>query len=257
MKNFNVEHILNIYHWNENLFSFTTTRDNFLRFSNGHFVMIGLILNNRPLMRAYSIASANCENQLEFLSIKINYGSLTSVLQNLKVGDPLLIGKKSIGTLVIDNLKPGKHLYLFSTGTGLAPFLSIIRDHSVYKKFEKIILVHGVRFISDLAYSDFIRIELPRTLGKVVQEKLIYYPTVTRQEFRNQGRITDLIENPKFFKEIGLPPLDPKNDRAMICGNPKMLSDIRKILKTREFKVSFNNVELGDYVIEKAFAEKK
>ncbi len=258
MKNFNIEHILDIHHWNDSLFSFKTTKNNSLQFSNGHFIMIGLLFNDKPLMRAYSIASANHENKLEFFSIKIQDGALTSFLKNLKIGDPILIGRKSVGTLTIDHLKSGKHLYLFCTGTGLAPFLSIIKDPEVYKRFEKVILVHGVRLISDLAYASFIENELPKSelLGKIVQEKLIYYPTVTRQSFRNQGRITDLIEGSIFFEKIGLPGLDPKRDRVMICGSPSMLTDIRKILNHKQFLISSNDNERGDYVIERAFANK-
>ena len=192
MQAFNTEHVLSIHHWNETLFSFKTTRDPGLRFRNGHFVMIGLEVEGRPLMRAYSIASANYEEHLEFLSIKAPNGPLTSRLQHLKEGDPLLVSRKPVGTLVIDDLLPGQRLYLLSSGTGLAPFLSIIKDPDTYDRFDQIVLAHGVRYVNELAYTDFITRELPNHefLGESVRQKLIYYPTVTRQPFRYQGRLT-------------------------------------------------------------------
>ncbi|MEO7917571.1 MAG: ferredoxin--NADP reductase, partial [Dokdonella sp.] len=226
------EKVLSVRHWNEFLFSFTTTRDPALRFENGQFVMIGLEVDGRPLMRAYSFASANWEEHLEFFSIKVPDGPLTSRLQHLKVGDELLVSRKPTGTLVHHDLKPGRNLYLFSTGTGLAPFLSIIRDPETWERFEKVILTHGVRTVKDLAYDDLIESELPQHefFGAAVREKLIYYPTVTRETFRNQGRLNDLIESGKLFSDIGLPPLDPATDRAMICGSPTMLKSIETLL---------------------------
>lgn len=258
MAAFNTERVLTVRHWNDTLFSFTTTRDTALRFHNGHFVMIGLEVEGKPLMRAYSIASANYEENLEFFSIKVKDGPLTSRLQHLKEGDSILVSKKPVGTLVADDLKPGKHLYLFATGTGLAPFLSIIKDPDVYERFEKVVLLHGVRHTNELAYADFIERELPGNefFGEMARDKLIYYPTVTREPFRNQGRITALVESGKLFEDIGLPPLDPAVDRAMICGSPQMLSDIRAMLDSRGFHVSPGVGEPGDYVYERAFAEK-
>ncbi|WP_019939216.1 ferredoxin--NADP reductase [Bordetella sp. FB-8] len=258
MAAFNTERVLSVRHWNDTLFSFTTTRDTALRFHNGHFVMIGLEVEGKPLMRAYSIASANYEENLEFFSIKVQDGPLTSRLQHLKEGDSILVSKKPVGTLVADDLKPGKHLYLFATGTGLAPFLSIIKDPGVYERFEKVVLLHGVRHANELAYADFIERELPENefFGEMARDKLVYYPTVTREPFRNQGRITALVESGKLFEDIGLPPLDPAVDRAMICGSPQMLSDIRAMLDSRGFHVSPGVGEPGDYVYERAFAEK-
>ena len=220
--------------------------------------MVGLEVNGRPLMRAYSIASAHYDEQLEFFSIKVANGPLTSRLQHLKVGDPVLIGRKPTGTLVVSDLLPGRNLYLFATGTGLAPFLSIIRDPDTYERFEKVILVHGVRIGSELAYADFIAQELPQHdyLGEQVREKLIYYPTVTREAFRNQGRLTTLIENGKLCSDIGLPALDPAHDRAMICGGPAMLKDICVVLDGLGLKVSAGIGQAGDYVIERAFVER-
>ncbi len=258
MAAFNTEEVLSVRHWNDTLFSFTTTRDAGLRFHNGHFVMLGLEIEGKPLLRAYSIASANYEENLEFLSIKVPNGPLTSRLQHLQVGDTVLISKKPVGTLVVDDLKPGKHLYLFGTGTGLAPFMSIIKDPDVYERFEKVVLVHGVRYVSELAYADFIQNELPNNefFGDLVREKLIYYPTVTREAFRNTGRLTQLISTGKIFEDVGLPPLDPAVDRAMLCGSPAMLADLSQMLDERGFEVSSGVGEPGDYVIERAFVEK-
>ncbi len=252
------EKVLTVHHWNESLFSFTTTRDPGLRFENGHFVMIGLQVNGKPLTRAYSIASANYEEHLEFLSIKVPNGPLTSRLQHIQVGDEILVSRKPVGTLVIHDLLPGKHVYLFATGTGLAPFMSIIKDPETYERFEKIILVHGVRQVSELAYREFIQHELPNNeyFGEDVRRKLVYYPTVTREEFETTGRITTLIESGQLFSDIGLQPLDPAVDRAMICGSPGMLKDISGMLDVRGFKISGGVGEPGDYVIERAFVEK-
>ncbi len=258
MQAFNVERVLDVHHWNETLFSFKTTRDPALRFRNGHFVMIGLEVDGRPLLRAYSIASANYEEHLEFFSIKVNNGPLTSRLQHLKVGDPLLVGRKPVGTLVIDDLLPGQRLYLLGSGTGLAPFLSIIKDLDTYDRFEQVILVHGVRHISELAYADFIKEELPNNefLGEAIRAKLTYYPTVTRDPFHNRGRLTHLIESGKLFADLGLPPLDPVQDRAMICGSPGLLKDVCALLNARGFFVSPHIGEPGQYVIERAFVER-
>jgi ferredoxin/flavodoxin---NADP+ reductase len=258
MSNFLNEQVLSVHHWNDTLFTFRTTRNESLRFENGQFVMIGLEVEGKPLMRAYSIASPNYEEHLEFFSIKVPNGPLTSRLQHLKVGDTVMVSKKPTGTLVLHDLKPGKNLYLFSTGTGLAPFMSTIQDPETYERFEKIILIHGVRYVSEVAYQDFISNQLPNNeyFGDQVRDKLIYYPTVTREPFQNQGRLTDLIESGKLFKDIGLPPLDPATDRAMLCGSPGMLKDTCDLLDRRGFEVSKNIGAPGDYVIERAFVEK-
>lgn len=258
MAAFNTERVLSVHHWNDTLFSFKTTRDPALRFHNGHFVMIGLEVEGKPLMRAYSIASANYEENLEFLSIKVQDGPLTSRLQHLKEGDPILVSKKPVGTLVVSDLLPGKNLFLFGTGTGLAPFMSIVKDPEVYERFEKVILVHGVRWVSELAYANYLEEELPNNehFGDMVNGKLIYYPTVTREEFRNRGRITELIENGKLCQDVGLPQLNPETDRAMLCGSPHMLADVGKLLDGLGFKVSPGTGQPGDYVVERAFVEK-
>lgn len=257
MSAFLEERVLSVHHWTDRLFSFTTTRDTALRFSNGHFTMIGLRVNGKPLLRAYSIASPNYEEHLEFLSIKVEDGPLTSRLQHIQVGDTIIVGKKPTGTLLIDYLLPGKTLYLIGTGTGLAPWLAVARDPETYEKFDKVVVVHGVREVKELAYHDLLAKELPEHefLGEIVKDKLIYYPTVTREPFRNQGRITDLINNGTFPANIGLPPLDPLTDRVMLCGSPAMLADLKKMLERRGFEEG-NTTTPGDFVIERAFVEK-
>lgn len=251
------EAVTSIHHWNDTLFSFRTSRDPALRFENGHFVMMGLEVEGKPLMRAYSIASANYDNELEFFSIKVPDGPLTSRLQNIKVGDQILVSTKPTGTLIADHLLPGKHLYLISTGTGLAPFLSIIRDPEVYERFDKVILTHGVRTVSELAYQDLIQNELPthEYLGEVVREKLLYYPTVTREPYRNQGRITDALDSGALPASFGLPPVNPETDRFMVCGSPAMLEDTCEWLNARGFTESRHGHQ-AHYVIERAFVEK-
>ncbi|KJK02133.1 ferredoxin-NADP reductase [Pseudomonas sp. GD04087] len=258
MSNLYTERVLSVHHWNDTLFSFKTTRNPGLRFKTGQFVMIGLEVNGRPLMRAYSIASPNYEEHLEFFSIKVPDGPLTSRLQHLKEGDELMVSRKPTGTLVLDDLKPGKHLYLLSTGTGMAPFLSVIQDPEVYERFEKVILVHGVRWVSELAYADFITKVLPEHeyFGDMVKEKLIYCPLVTREEFHSMGRQTDLMRSGKLFADIGLPPMNPQDDRAMICGSPSMLDETSEVLNGFGLQISPRMGEPGDYLIERAFVEK-
>ncbi len=257
MSAFLEERVLSVHHWTDRLFSFTTTRDTALRFSNGHFTMIGLKVDGKPLLRAYSIASANYEEHLEFLSIKVEAGPLTSRLQHVRVGDTIVVGRKPTGTLLIDYTLPGKRLYLFGTGTGLAPFMSIVRDPETYEKFEQVILVHGVRQVSELAYHDYLTQELPRHefLGEMVSEQLRYYPTVTREPFRNQGRVTDLITSNKLTDDLGLPPLNPEEDRVMLCGSPMLLADMKMILEQRGFHEGSTTTP-GDYVVERAFVDK-
>jgi ferredoxin--NADP+ reductase len=256
MSAFNEEKVLSVHHWTDRLFTFTTTRDQSLRFLNGHFTMIGLKVNNKPLLRAYSIVSANYEEHLEFLSIKVPDGPLTSRLQHIQVGDSIIVGRKPTGTLVIDYLVPGKRLYLMSTGTGLAPFMSIIRDPATYEKFEQVILVHGVRQVDELAYHDLLVEHLPNHefLGEMVTSQLRYYPTVTRETYKNMGRVTELIETGKLTSDLGLPALNAADDRVMICGSPAMLRDLKHMLEGRGFKEG-NTSTPGDFVIERAFAE--
>ena len=250
------ETVTSVHHWNETLFSFTTTRDPGFRYKNGFFTMIGLEGETRPLVRAYSMVSANHEEQLEFFSIKVQDGALTSRLQHLQVGDKVLVGAKPTGTLVAENLLAGKHLYLFGTGTGLAPFMSIIKDPEVYDLYDKIILVHGVRYISELAYQQYITRELPEHefLGEYVAGKLLYYPTVTREPYRYNGRITDLLISGRMQKDLGLPALSVDADRFMLCGSPSMLKDTCGILDSMGFTEARHG-DQGHYVIERAFVE--
>jgi ferredoxin--NADP+ reductase len=256
MSAFNQERVLSVHHWTDRLFSFTTTRDHSLRFSNGHFTMIGLRVDGKPLLRAYSIVSANYADHLEFLSIKVPDGPLTSRLQHIQVGDTIIVGRKPTGTLLIDYLLPGKRLYMLGTGTGLAPFLSVARDPETYDRFEHVVVVHGVRLVAELAYHELLShgLAADELLGEVVAGKLKYYPTVTREPFAHQGRITDIIESGQLVDTLGLPPLDPAHDRVMICGSPAMLRDLKAMLEQRGFKEG-NTSTPGDYVIERAFVE--
>jgi ferredoxin--NADP+ reductase len=258
MSAFATERVLTVRHWTDAYFSFTTTRDDGLRFDNGQFVMIGLEVNGKPLMRAYSIASANWEEHLEFFSIKVPDGPLTSRLQHIQPGDDLLVSRKPTGTLLISDLHPGRNLYLLATGTGLAPFLGIIKDPETYERFERVILTHGVRNVADLAYHDYITRELPRHeyLGPVISEKLLYYPAVSREPFRHPGRLTNLFDSGQMQRDLGLEALDPARDRAMICGSPQMLADFRAILDGRGFTSAPRIGTPSEYVFERAFVEK-
>ena len=255
--NLHQETVLEVRHWNDSLFSFKTTRDAGFRFKNGHFVMLGLEVEGRPLLRAYSVASANYEEHLEFYSIKVPDGPLTSRLQHLKPGDQVLVGKKPTGTLVTSHLLPGKRLYLLGTGTGLAPFMSVIRDLDVYEQFEHVVLAHGVRVASELGYSDYIRHELPQHeyIGEQVRNQLRYYPTVTREQFENQGRLTELLDTGKLCADVGLPDLNPEHDRVMICGNPSMLGELVSWLEARGFREGKSH-EAAHYTLERAFVER-
>ena len=251
-----VEKVTWVQHWTDELFSFRTTRDPGLRFSSGQFVMVGLEVEGKPLVRAYSIASPAWHDELEFYSIKVADGPLTSRLQKIKVGDEVLIGKKPTGTLVLDGLKPGKRLYMVGTGTGLAPWLSLARDPEVYERFDEVIVTHTVRNVSDLNYAELFEKDLreDEILSEVIGDKLRYYPTVTREPFRTQGRITDLITSGKIFEDLGVPPLDPAVDRLMLCGGPSVLADLKTILLDRGYEEGSISSP-GDFVLEKAFVE--
>ena len=255
--NLSEQTVLAVHHWTDRLFSLQLTRDPSFRFENGQFAMIGLMADGKPVLRAYSMASPNHAETLEFLSIKVPDGPLTSRLQHVKVGDKVLVGRKPTGTLLLDNLRPGRALYMVATGTGLAPFLSLVADPELYDRFEHVVLTHTCRRAGELAYAEHLTEHLPNHefLGEDVRAKLIYYPTVTREPFKHQGRITDLIESGKLFTDTGLPPLDPALDRVMICGSQHMLDDLKAMLLHRGFTEG-NNSSPGDFVIEKAFAER-
>jgi len=256
MSAFLEEEVLDVHHWTDRLFSFRTTRTPSFRYENGQFTMIGLDVGGKPLLRAYSLVSPNYAEELEFLSIKVPDGPLTSRLQHLQVGDKVLVGKKATGTLLVDNLLPGRNLYLLGTGTGLAPFMSIAKDPEVYSRFEKVVLVHGCRFIADLAYADDIaRLPQDEFIGDEIRHKLIYYPAVTREPFRHQGRITKLLGSGQLAADAGLAPFSPAEDRVMVCGSPAFLSDITALLKERGF-VEGSSSAPGSFVIEKAFVER-
>ncbi len=257
MSALNHETVLSVQHWTDSLFSFKTTRNSAFRFANGQFVMLGLEIDGRPLLRAYSLVSTNYDDHIEFLSIKVAEGPLTSRLQNICEGDQILIGKKPTGTLILQNIEPGRTLYLLSTGTGLAPFMSIIRDPETYEMFDRVVLVHGCRRVAELAYGERITHELPNDefIGETIREKLIYYPTVTREPFRTRGRITQLIENGQLSADTGLEPIDAARDRVMLCGGPAMIEDLQKFLIGRGFREGCSS-RAGQFVIEKAFVEK-
>lgn len=251
------ETVLEVRHWTDRLFSFRCTRDPGFRFQAGQFAMIGLMVDGKPLMRAYSVASPPWEETLEFLSIKVQDGPLTSRLQNIQPGDTVLINRKPVGTLLLDNLLAGKRLWFLSTGTGLAPFMSLIREPEAYDRFEKVIVTHTVREVEELAYREYITKELPQNefLGEMVREKLVYYPSVTREEFPNRGRITELMDSGRIYADLNFPPLSPEHDRVMLCGSPEMLADTRARLEALGMKEGSAH-EPGHFVVEKAFVEK-
>ncbi len=254
---FYVETVTWVQHWTQSLFSFRTTRDPALRFSSGQFVMVGLEKEDgKPLVRAYSIASPSWHEELEFYSIKVADGPLTSRLQNIQVGDQILIGRKPTGTLVLDGLKPGKRLYMLGTGTGLAPWLSLARDPEVYDRFETVVVTHTVRAVADLNYADLLDHELAQDeiLGELIGPKLRYYPTVTREPFKTRGRITNLIASGQLFRDLDLPPFDPAEDRIMLCGGPSVLADLKQQLLALGY-VEGSLASPGDFVLERAFVE--
>ena len=251
------ETVTGVRHWTDRLFSFTTTRDKSFRFRSGQFTMIGMEVEGRPLLRAYSIACGHYEDSLEFFSIIVPDGPLTSRLQKLREGNGLLIGRKATGTLLLENLKQGKRLYLLATGTGLAPFVSIIKDPDTYARYETIVLAHGCRTKDELAYGKKVVEQLgeDEMLGEFTRAQLKYLPTTTRDLGLNLGRISDLIVAGTLGKNFGLPPLNAAEDCVMLCGSPQMLTDICFILCERGFSEGSSSVP-GTYVVEKAFAEK-
>jgi ferredoxin/flavodoxin---NADP+ reductase len=252
------ERVLAVRHWTDTQFTFTTTRDRGMRFENGQFVMLGLTLGSRALLRAYSIASANHEEHLEFLSIKVPDGPLTSHLQRIRAGDEVLVSRKPTGTLLLADLRPGTRLYLLSTGTGAAPFMSIIKDPEVYQRFERVVFVHGVRWAKESAVvrHQIDTLRQHELLGAEVRAALSYYPTVTREPHVNRGRLTTLLDSGRLYRDLGLPRLDPAADRVMVCGSPAMLTDVCALLDARGFALSPHIGAAGDYVIERAFVSR-
>jgi len=254
----NVETVLWVKHWTKHLFSFAITRPPSFRFRSGEFVMIGLpgLNGGKPVLRAYSIASPSFAEELEFFSIKVENGPLTSRLQQIKPGDQVLLGKKPTGTLVLDALKPGKRLFLFGTGTGLAPFLSVARDPEAYAAFEQIIVLHGVRQVEELAYCDLFTRDLLQDefLGEEATKQLVYLPSVTREPFERQGRLTTLVETGRLFDDLGIEArqFDARYDRVMLCGSMAMIKDTAALLESHGLKEG-SNAEPGDFVLERAF----
>jgi ferredoxin/flavodoxin---NADP+ reductase len=249
-----VETVTAVQHYTDHLFRFRMTRPESFRFRSGEFVMIGLIVDGKPLYRAYSIASPAWAEELEFFSIKAPNGPLTTELLKIQPGDQVLMRKKSTGTLVLDALTPGKRLYMFSTGTGIAPFASLIREPETYDKFEEVILTHTCRNIAELQYGfDLVNeIRNDEILSEIVGDKLKHYATVTREDYPFKGRITDLIANGKLFTDLGVPPLDPQVDRGMICGSSAMLKDTKEALEKAGLTEGANN-KPAEFVIERAF----
>ena len=250
------ETVIDIKHWTNKTFSFKTTRNKTFRFKNGEFAMIGLEIENRPLLRAYSIASPNHEDYLEFLSIKVPNGPLTSKLQHIKLKDQILINSKSTGTLVCDYLLPGRNLFLLSTGTGLAPFMSIIRDPETYEKFSNVILTHTVREVKELAYKDFLEnLNNDELYSEITKGNFLYFNSVTREDFERTGRITTWIDENKLTNYLNIENFDPKLDRVMICGSEDMTFDLKKLFEKKGSSEGSTQIQ-GGFVIEKAFAEK-
>ena len=254
----NVETVLWVKHWTDHLFSFAITRPASFRFRSGEFVMIGLpgVDGGKNILRAYSIASPSFAEELEFFSIKVDNGPLTSRLQKIKAGDQVLLGKKPTGTLVLDALTPAKRLFLFGTGTGLAPWLSVARDPEAYAQYEQIVVLHGVRQVEELAYRDLFTRDLLQDefLGEEATKQLVYLPSVTREPFERQGRLTTLVENGRLFEDLGLEArqFDARFDRAMLCGSMAMIKDTAALLESHGLKEG-SNADPGDFVLERAF----
>ena len=250
------ETVISVKHWTDHLFSFRITRPRTFRFRSGEFIMLGLFINNKPLLRAYSVTSPNWDDELEFLSIKVPDGPLTSRLQHIKTGDKLLLGKKPTGTLTLDAITPAKNLYMISTGTGIAPFVSLIRDPETFEKFHEVVLTHTCRTVAELKYGKNIIDALKNDplIAEFAENKITYFSSVTRDNYNSVGRITTLINSGEFFHNIGKSPLNPKIDRVMICGSVDMLNEVSVLLESNGF-IQGSNASPADYIIEKAFAE--
>jgi ferredoxin--NADP+ reductase len=249
------ETVLSVRHWTDRLFSFRVTRPRSLRFRSGEFVMIGLMdERGKPLLRAYSIASPNWDEELEFYSIKVPDGPLTSKLQHIRPGDQIILRPKPVGTLVLDALLPGKRLWFLATGTGIAPFASLMRDPETYEKYEQVVMMHTCREAAELEYGRQLVESLKDDplIGEVVQGRLLYYPTTTREQSPRMGRITDNLTSGKVFADLGIPPISPETDRAMVCGSLAFNLDVKAVLEGFHLREGANSEPL-EYVVEKAF----
>ncbi|MCV2870939.1 ferredoxin--NADP reductase [Defluviimonas sp. WL0050] len=247
--------VTQVQHWTDRLFSFRVTRPQSLRFRSGEFVMIGLLGDNgKPLLRAYSIASPSWDDELEFYSIKVPDGPLTSKLQHIQPGDEIILRPKPVGTLVHDALLPGKRVWFLATGTGIAPFASLMRDPETYEKFDQVIMMHTCREQAELDYGRELveSLQDDPLIGEMVAGKLLYYPTTTREESPKMGRITDNLTSGKVFEDLGLPPMDPATDRAMVCGSLAFNVDVKAVLEGFGLREGANS-EPQEYVVEKAF----
>ncbi|MGB0922337.1 MAG: ferredoxin--NADP reductase [Alphaproteobacteria bacterium] len=255
-KNLTEETVLSVKHWTDRLFSFRITRPPTFRFRSGEFVMIGLFIEGKPLLRAYSIASPAWDEELEFFSIKVPGGPLTSQLQQIEVGSKVLLGKKPTGTLVLDALKPGKRLYMYSTGTGIAPFISLMKDPETYERYEQVIITHTCRQTAELEYGKAQINAMPDDplVGEEAVGKLFHYTTATQEDYIRQGRITQHINTGVLFEELDMPRLNPETDRVMICGSMEMIKDVATLVEEHGLEEG-SNAKPADYVIEKAFAE--
>ena len=251
------EKVLEVKHHTANLFHFKTTRDSGTRFRDGEFLMIGLEVDGKPLLRAYSVASPNYEEHLEWFSIKVPSGPLTSRLQHIKIGDEIITNTKAVGTLVMDNLKSGRNLYMLATGTGVAPFMSLVRGLETYERYDKVILIWGARYVNGLAFKDLLEnLNEHDTWGEITQGKFVFYPTVTREEYANRGRITDAIYNGDFYKRTGVSLFDKEKDSVMICGSMAMNLELKAYFKEKFGCVEGSGSVQGDFVLEKSFVEK-
>lgn len=250
------EKILEVEHYTDRLFRIKTTRDPSIRFRDGEFLMIGLEINGKPLMRAYSVASPNHQDTLEFFSIKVPDGPLTSNLQHVKAGDELLVNSKAVGTLVMDNLRPGRNLYLMATGTGVAPFMSIVRSLDFYDNFDRVILMWGTREVAELAFKDYLEnLNNDEIYQEITQGKFLFYPTVTREGFHTQGRVTTAMYEGKVQSKLGLDPFDKEVDRVMICGSHDMNMELKKYFIDQMGCTEGNANHKGEFVLEKAFVD--
>ena len=251
------EKVIEINHFTDRLFRFKTTRNPGTRFRDGEFLMIGLEIEGKPLLRAYSVASPNYERFMEWFSIKVPNGPLTSKLQLIKIGDEIITNTKAVGTLVLDNLKPGRNLYLLATGTGIAPFMSLIRGIETYDNYEKVILLWSTRFAKELGYNKYLeQLNHDRNLRDIIQNKFYYYPSVTREKWKNTGRISTVIYNGSIQTKLGIENFDKEKDRVMVCGSMPMNIEFKKYFTEKLGCKEGNSSIKGEIVFEKSFVEK-